>query len=163
MSETPTANARPPVRVLFVCLGNICRSPMAEAVFRHKVAEAGLSDRISVDSAGTGGWHVGERPHRGTLQILRTHGISDEGIYARQLTTDDLQTFDYILTMDRMNWHDVQRLGKASGVLKPLLEYAPHLDVTEVPDPYYDGRFAEVYELVDAACDGLLEEIRSRL
>lgn len=135
---------------------------MAEAIFRHKVAEAGLSNRILVDSAGTGDWHAGEPPHRGTRGILTAKGISHAGIVARQITREDLLAYDYILTMDESNLSNVRRLGAARGVVRPLLDYAPHLGQSEVPDPYYDNRFADVYRLVDIACDGLLEEIRTR-
>src|SRR4051812_26586452 len=91
------------IRVLFVCLGNICRSPMAEAVFLHKVKAAGLDGEISADSAGTGNWHVGAPPHSGTRRILSAKGIAYEG-RARQLSRSDLDSFDYILTMDEQNF-----------------------------------------------------------
>lgn len=147
-------------RLLFVCLGNICRSPLAEALFRHKVAQAGQADQLSCDSAGTGGWHAGEPPHRGTQQILRQHGIDFTGIRARQLTREDLTTFDYILTMDNDNLLDVGRVGTPRGTLRPILDFAPELGYTEVPDPWYDGNFALTYQLLDAACDGLLKQLQ---
>ncbi len=150
------------IRVLFVCLGNICRSPMAEAVFRHKVAHAGLSDRIKADSAGTGDWHAGSPPHRGTRGILTEKGISTEGMRARQIMSADLDAFDYVLTMDEENLAGVTALKVASSgaVIRPLMAYAPDMRVREVPDPYLTGGFPEVYRLVDAACDGLLTAIR---
>lgn len=151
------------IRVLMVCLGNICRSPMAEAIFRHKVAQAGLEKHIEVDSAGTGDWHIGEAPHKGTCRVLDAAGISYTGMKARQILETDLDDWDYILTMDEMNLADVRALRKASdykAVVRPLLEYAPQLDLTEVPDPYYTGGFDGVFEMVDIACDGLLAAIR---
>jgi len=156
MSRSPA-----PIRVLFVCLGNICRSPMAEAVLRHKVEQAGLTSRIEIDSAGTGDWHVGASPHHGTLQMLVENGISSEGIRARQITPRDLTVFDYIITMDADNLRNVRRLGTPAGaVIRSLLEYAPELGLADVPDPYYTGAFAEVYSLIDSACDALLAAIR---
>jgi protein-tyrosine phosphatase len=134
---------------------------MAEAVFRHKVAQVGLADGIEVDSAGTGYWHVGEPPHRGTRRTLEEKGISSAGMAARQMEVADLDLFDYILTMDETNLADVLSLGPSRAVVRPLLSYAPDLGLTEVPDPYYTGGFEGVYHLVDRACDGLLAALRS--
>ncbi|GAB4477944.1 MAG: low molecular weight protein-tyrosine-phosphatase [Anaerolineae bacterium] len=149
------------VRVVFVCLGNICRSPMAEGVFRHLVKEAGLQDRIEVDSCGTGGWHVGEAPHRGTQLILRQHGI-DYQHRARQISRRDLREASYLIAMDMENLEAIRRLGPTDAEVGLLLDYAEGLTVREVPDPYYDGRFEEVYRLVEAGARGLLKHIREQ-
>ena len=147
------------IRVLFVCLGNICRSPMAEAVFRHKVTLAGLQDKIEADSAGTGDWHVGERPHPGTRRILADNGVEYDHC-ARQLTARDLDTFDYVITMDEANRRGVERLGKGRARVVGLLSHAPRTGVAEVPDPYYTGDFDEVYGLVSEAAEALFASIR---
>ena len=150
------------IKVLFICMGNMCRSPMAEAVFQHKVDEAGLSDKIMVDSAGTHRYHVGEKAHDGTLGILKKHGIPNDG-RARVFARRDLTDFDYILTMDKANLAMIQPYtgGESDGEVKLFLSYAA-LDTREVPDPYYDGRFAEVYDLVNKGSDALLAHIRAK-
>jgi protein-tyrosine phosphatase len=151
----------PPIRVLFVCMGNICRSPMAEAVFRHLAAEAGLDGCIAIDSAGTGGWHAGEPPHSGTQAVLREHQIAVGSQRARQLRASDAATFTYIVAMDEENLRDMARLfPQVRARASLLLGFAPAVGIREVPDPYYDGRFAYVYQLVDAGCRGLLAHIR---
>ena len=154
------------IRVLFVCLGNICRSPMAEAVFAHKVGEAGLERKVEADSAGTGGWHIGERPHSGIRRVLAEKNI-DYSHFARSLSPSDLDRFDYIITMDETNLRDVQRMAceginsaKGRARVAPLMSYAVDCGWIELPDPYYTGRFEEVYRLVDQATEGLLATIR---
>lgn len=152
-----------PIRVLFVCMGNICRSPMAEAVFRHQVAEAGLADRFVIDSAGTGGWHVGEPPHHGTLAVLARHGIDPGNQRARQITRADFDRFDYIVAMDEENLADLRRLRRdGRAQISLLLEHTSETPYREVPDPYYTGGFDHVFDLVEAGCRGLLEHIRQR-
>jgi protein-tyrosine phosphatase len=146
------------VRVLFVCLGNICRSPMAEAVFSHLVIEAGLEDKIEADSAGTGHWHVGDPAHPGTLRMLAKQGIEYRG-RARVFHPEDLNRFDYIVTMDNQNLRDVKAFGEAQAKVAPLMDYAPEVKAREVPDPYYNGKYQEVYDLVSVACARLLETI----
>lgn len=151
------------IRVLFVCLGNICRSPMAEGVFQHLVDEAGLSAQIAVDSAGTGSWHVGEQAHRGTRQVLAAHGIDYRG-RARQISSADLKHFDYIMAMDADNLDGVRALvarHDSPAVIRLFMDYAPEAGEREVPDPYYDGRFEVVYDLVRQAAAGLLAHIRA--
>ncbi|OXM83771.1 low molecular weight protein-tyrosine-phosphatase [Paenibacillus rigui] len=151
-------------KVLFVCLGNICRSPMAEAVFRHKVAEAGLAGRIEIDSAGTGDWHTGEPPHEGTRTILRQNQIDYSGMRARQVRQSDFHEHRYIITMDASNTKNVMKWapGSHDAEVRQLLDFIPERRGEDVPDPYYTGNFQEVYEMVDEACGLLLAYIRTK-
>ncbi|GLV13422.1 low molecular weight protein-tyrosine-phosphatase YfkJ [Alicyclobacillus hesperidum] len=152
------------IRVLFICLGNICRSPMAEAVFRNMVEEAGLADEIDVDSAGIGNWHAGDPPHIGTRRVLEKNGIDWKGLVSRQVTPDDLQRADYVVAMDDANMEALERLGapRSERVFR-LLDLVPDEPLNEVPDPYYDGRFDEVYRLVQLGCRELLQKIQKEL
>lgn len=149
------------VNVLFVCLGNICRSPMAEGVFQQLVYEAGLSDKIHVDSAGTSSYHIGETAHSGTLRTLKKHNIDYKGL-ARQLTQEDFHRFNYILAMDTSNLRSIRSIMPADNTahIALLLDYAQHTSIRDVPDPYYTGEFDKVYDLVDNACRHLLAMIR---
>lgn len=145
------------VRVLFVCTGNICRSPMAEAVFRQQVKDEGLEDCFEIASAATSTWELGEPPHPGTREVLRRHSIPlNPAKRARQITREDYHGYDYIIVMDDENVADMRRYGP---VIK-LLDYAPHTGVNDVPDPYYTRNFDYVYELVSAGSRGLLDSIR---
>lgn len=156
------------IHILFVCLGNICRSPMAEAVMRNLVRQEGLEDAISVDSAGTGDWHIGHPPHEGTRKILDRHGISYEGMKARLVQESDYDRFDYIVCMDAKNLRDTNTVfgsSAARGVdTRPsvftFMELLPGRGITDVPDPYYSGNFDEVYELVEAGCKALLARVK---
>ncbi|MDA8193671.1 MAG: low molecular weight phosphotyrosine protein phosphatase [Thermaerobacter sp.] len=154
---------RPPQRILFVCLGNICRSPMAEALFRHQVQIRGWTDRFVVDSAATGPWHVGERPHRGTQRVLNAHAVDWTGITARQLTAAELSRWDWILVMDEDNYRDVMALGPTHPErVRRVLEFDPlRAPGRDVPDPYATGRFDDVYKLLERAVGGFLDYVTS--
>ena len=143
-------------RLLFVCMGNICRSPSAEAVMRHLVAGAGLQDAIEVDSAGTGGWHAGARPDRRATAAARSRGIVLDGA-ARQVTARDFHDFDLLLAMDEDNLRDLLALAP-SGTEHKVRKLA----AVDVPDPYYGGElgFETVLDIVTDACAGLLDELR---
>ncbi|RME73289.1 MAG: low molecular weight phosphotyrosine protein phosphatase [Chloroflexi bacterium] len=150
------------IKVLFVCMGNICRSPMAEAVFRHLVEEAGLSDHFDIDSAGTISYHAGEPAHPGTQRVLAAHGIRCDSV-ARKVTPSDLREADYIIALDAENYRDLQAMAgrqNLDGRLHRLLDFAAGVPVRDVPDPYYRDNFEEVYRLVEAGCRGLLDHIR---
>jgi protein-tyrosine phosphatase len=156
------------VRVLFVCLGNICRSPTAEGTMRALVREAGLEDEIQLDSAGTGSWHVGSAPDRRAIIAAGARGIVLEGS-AREVRPEDFEDFDLVLAMDRSNLRDLRRLApseQARAKVRLLRDFDPAsagAEDLDVPDPYYGaaGGFEEVLELVQAACSGLLEQIRA--
>ena len=154
------------VKVLFVCLGNICRSPTSEGIFRAMVTNAGLADLISIDSAGTGAWHEGEPPDpRGqAAAIRRGYDLSDQR--ARKVAIRDFEQFDYIIGMDSQNCADLTALAPeaACDKIKLFLDFAPHLGHRDVPDPYYGGPqgFDNVLDLVEEASKGLLNDIRRR-
>jgi protein-tyrosine phosphatase len=156
-----------PTRVLFVCLGNICRSPLAEGVFKHLVDEAGLSSEFEIDSAGTGSWHVGERPDARATMVAREHGVELDS-RARQVTERDLHDFDHVIAMDHENLRTLQRMAESSqgaAQISLLRAYDTDPDGDEVPDPYYGGvsGFENVYDIVSRSCSGLLTRLRATL
>jgi protein-tyrosine phosphatase len=155
------------MRILFVCMGNICRSPTAEGVMRALVREGGLEDRVEIDSAGTGGWHAGEPPDARATEAARRRGVTLGGA-ARQVVPDDFERFDLLVAMDRENLRGLLAVApdeEAAAKVRLLREYDPggSGDDLDVPDPYYGGErgFETVLDQVQAACRGLLGELRA--
>ncbi len=151
-----------PKKILFVCLGNICRSPAAEAVLLKKIQKKNIQDQYIVDSAGTGGWHVGRLADSRMREAALNRGV-DIKTRARQISSTDFEDFDLILTMDNSNFADVKSLSKEISVsqkaeIKPILSYARNTNLIEVPDPYYGGEkgFEDVLDLLEDAIAGLL-------
>lgn len=154
------------MRVLFVCLGNICRSPTAEGVLRHKLREAGLTDQVQVASAGTGEWHIGKAPDKRSQAAARLRGYDLSTQRAQQVTGADFARYDLILAMDQNNLRNLQALQPARGKAELdlfLRRYDAAVD--EVPDPYYDGDqgFEQVLDLIECACDLLVIELKGRV
>ena len=155
--------------VLFVCLGNICRSPSAHGVFRKAVAGAGLSDSVSIESAGTGDWHIGKAPDRRATAAAASRGIDVTALRAQQVTPADLDRFDYVLAMDADNLADLERMARARGQVRARVAlfgaYSANYRNAPVPDPYFGGDqgFEHVLDMIEDASAGLLEEIKERL
>jgi protein-tyrosine phosphatase len=153
--------------VLFVCMGNICRSPSAEGVFKRKVGESGLDERVRVDSAGTHAYHLSEVPDARAQAATMARGIDISHQRARRFDVSDFERFDYILAMDQDNLDILLRLcpAKFTGKLDLLLSFAPRLNCRDVPDPYYGGEhgFERVLDLIEQGCAGLLDELRANL
>lgn len=154
------------IRVLFVCLGNICRSPTAEGVFRKQLSEAGLDGRVEIDSCGVADWHRGKAPDKRSQAAAAERGVDISGLKARQLNAEDFERFDYVLAMDHDNLAAMHELCPATSKAQKglFLAYAGLPD-SPVPDPYYGGAegFEEVLDLVEAASRGLIDEIRERM
>ena len=156
-------------RILFVCLGNICRSPTAEGVMRDLVAEAGLDGDVEVDSAGTAGWHAGDRADRRSQDEARRRGLDLSSLRGRQVTAEDFATFDLLVAMDADNRDELLALAPdeaARAKVRLLREFDPASVANrqlDVPDPYYGGAdgFAHVFDIVEAACRGLLAHVRA--
>ena len=157
-------NASPVIRILFVCTGNICRSPTAEGVFRHLVEKEGLSDRFQIGSAGTDSYHAGQGPDKRAVKIAKKHGVQIGDQKARALKPEDYNTYDYIFAMDGGHFHELKERapkGHRAQILM-FLAASTHLDKQEVPDPWYGNEkdFEDVFALVFAGSGALLKKIR---
>jgi protein-tyrosine phosphatase len=156
-----------PVRILFVCLGNICRSPLAECVFRDLARRRGVEHRFEVESAGTSGYHAGEPPDRRSVAAARARGVEVAG-RSRELAREDLRRFDLVIAMDAENLAAVERLRVETGAgtrVHRLREWDPRADVGDVPDPYFGGPrgFDDVHDIVERSCAALLEALLGEL
>jgi protein-tyrosine phosphatase len=154
------------ISILFVCMGNICRSPTAQGVFRDMVDKQGLSEYISTDSAGTINYHAGSKPDRRARETAVKRGLDLSDLRARMVTSDDFERFDYVIAMDRSNYADLEAIcppGREER-LHLFLDFAPDQPIREVPDPYYGGvaGFDRVFDLVEEASRGLLAKIMSQ-
>lgn len=152
-------------RILFVCLGNICRSPAAEIILRKQVADAGWAEEFEIDSAGTIGHHQGAPPDPRMSESLRQKGFTIQG-HSRQIQPDDLVSFDLIVTMDESNLSDVQNLdktGRLHSKIRPFVSFCRHHDDLRVPDPYYGGQrgFDHVIRMLEDGCKGILESLKT--
>jgi protein-tyrosine phosphatase len=154
------------IKILFVCLGNICRSPLAEGVFKYQVLANGLENKIKVESGGTSGWHIGERPDPRSIEVAKVNGIELDS-YGRKAIGADFESFDYIIAMDSNNYSDLKNLSESSMEVAAQLFLMRDFDEIgkgqDVPDPYYGGDdgFTYVYELLDRSCRNLLEMIKN--
>ncbi len=155
------------IRVLFVCMGNICRSPMAAGVFQRFLEQHGLADQVLVDSAGTHAYHVGKAPDPRAILTAQARGIDISGLRARQVEPEDLEEFDLILAMDEHNYDFLLFTGARAyqDKLGYLLDYAPHFGTRNLPDPYYGGElgFEKVMDMIEDACQGLLHHVKQLL
>lgn len=155
------------VRVLFVCLGNICRSPTAEGVFRKLATEEGLHEHIETDSAGTHAYHIGHAPDARAQEAARRRGVDLSGLRGRQATRGDIECFDYVLAMDRENYENLLDICPEGHEhkIRLFMEFAPGWPEQEVPDPYFGGAagFDRVLDMIEEASAGLLADIRKRL
>lgn len=154
------------MKILFVCLGNICRSPLAEGIFKKLVIEAGLEGKVSADSCATSDYHIGDPPDDRTIENAQSHCINIDHV-GRQLTRQDFYTFDLILTMDRSIYDDTIRIapsGEATKKVRMLRDFDNDPGNREVPDPYYGGQrlFEEVYVMLARSCEGLIDNIKEQ-
>ena len=148
-------------RVLMVCLGNICRSPMAEGILKHKAQILGLD--LFIDSAGTSNWHQGEKPDGRAMEEMRVNGIDISDQRSRQFSASDFDEFDYIMVMDSSNQTNVLAVARNKNdksKVHLMLDFGNEVKGKAVPDPYYDDGFGRVYDLLDYACDAFLKELK---
>lgn len=147
------------MRILVVCLGNICRSPIAEGLFQREIDRKELPWEI--DSAGTGSWHIGEAPDHRSIDICRKHDLDISHQRARQLRIEDFNQFDILIAMDDSNYRDLVNKSPdgTKGKIRRMMEFVDKSQHSEVPDPYYDGRFREVYEMLEHAVDRCIEQL----
>lgn len=148
--------------ILFICHGNYCRSPMAEATFRYLLKEKGLEPNVHVDSAGIGDWHIGKPPHNKTCEILSKENIPFNGICGRQVTMEDVENFDMIIVMDKKNLSSIRQLaGNSDRHIYLLTDFINESVIVEIPDPFHTGEFENSFCLIKEGCEGLLKTITS--
>ena len=148
--------------VLFVCLGNICRSPHAEGIFKSKVEQRGLGDKYNVDSCGTGSWHVGSPPHIESQAVAKQHSVSLAGQKSRQLADEDFFNFDYIVAMDESNLRDIEAAAiSEEPKMFCLRKFDPQADSLCVPDPFYEGGFEGVFQMIERSLEKFLDELEA--
>jgi len=149
-------------KILFVCLGNICRSPLAEGVFRKMVQDADLADQFEIDSAGTASYHIGDPPSMGSQRLAIDHGASLDGQRARQVKASDFEQFDWLIAMDQSNMNNLLRLSpESANKIRLLLDFVDEAN-NEVHDPYYDGNYALTYHQVETGCRGFLRFLQQQ-
>ncbi|MBC1731808.1 low molecular weight phosphotyrosine protein phosphatase [Listeria seeligeri] len=152
------------IKVVFVCLGNICRSPMAEGLFRAEVEKAGLTDEIVIDSAATGTWNLGKPPHKGTKEIFKKHHVDYQSMKARKISAIDFAEADFIIGMDQQNLSDLRSLANDSNAtIRSLMSFVPGQEDKDIPDPYYTGDFNETEQMVTAGVKALFKFITKKM
>lgn len=150
------------MKILFICLGNICRSPMAEYIMRHKLKQAGLAEKIMVESAGTAGYHDGDEMHPDTAGKLKAQGIDPQGFISSKVKKGDIDEFDLLIAMDHQNVRDLEKkFGPHPNRIFKITDLVPDIDFDHIPDPWYNGDFEGTFQLLDKCCDALLRKLQS--